>query len=282
MLKTISEWAKLFRIEHGIMLSISAYIGLKLAKYVNELNIIFYMLVPLLIQMGAFALNDYFDIEADKKNKRYERPLIKGTIKPMHAYIAGITCLFIGIITSMLINEKAFLFVIFLAVLSYLYNTKLKDIAIVGNIYIAFTMAAPFLYASIATNRFNNALMLISISSFLIGLAREIIKTVQDYEGDVKARKSKTLPFYIGKKNSMNLASFILLLFFIPAFILLYELHTNYDIKMPFIFTSLYIISIAIVAYCLAYAIKDMHYEMIRKMTLFAIALTLLSLILGL
>lgn len=281
MLK-ITEWAKLFRIEHGIMLSISAFIGLKLSGIVDNMNIdnlFIILLVPLFIEMGAFALNDYYDINADKKNKRLDRPLVKGSIKPVHAYIAALICFFVGVFLSILINLNAFLFTLFLALFSYLYNVRLKDMALIGNLYIAFTMAAPFLYAAIITGIFNNALFLISLSAFFIGLAREIIKTVQDYEGDVKARKSKTLPFYIGKRNSSYFASLILIIFFVPAFLFLYEINNNYKIRIPFLFNSLYLIGTAIVAYCLAYALKNIHYEMIRKMTLVAIALILLSLL---
>jgi len=82
MLK-IKEWAKLFRIEHGIMLSFATFIALKIlsnTSKIDENKLIFALLVPLFIELGAFALNDFFDIETDKKNKRYDRPLVKGSI----------------------------------------------------------------------------------------------------------------------------------------------------------------------------------------------------------
>jgi hypothetical protein len=36
--------------------------------------------MPLWLEMGAFALNDYFDVEVDRKNNRTDRPIIRGDI----------------------------------------------------------------------------------------------------------------------------------------------------------------------------------------------------------
>ena len=75
-------------------------------------------------------------------------------------------------------------------------------------------MAIPFIFGNLViSNQLNNTIIILSILGFLSGLAREIIKSVQDMEGDKKARKSKTLPIMIGERNSLLIASFLYMLF---------------------------------------------------------------------
>ena len=280
--KKFLAWAKLFRIEHCLALGIATIIALKILS-ISDLNLLFLsFLVPFFVSCASFALNDFYDIETDKINKKYDRPLVTGLINPFHAYIASIIFFILGILISSFINLYAFLLTLFASLASYFYNIKLKDIALIGNIYIAFTMSLPFLFAVTIANNLNMAIILLSLCAFFLGLGREIIKTVQDFEGDLKARKSKTLPFYIGKDSSMKLATFFLLLALILSFFLLYEIFKNYEVKNKLLLTIPYIIAIAAISFCIPYAWKNMNHELIRKLTLYAIFFVLLSIFLGL
>jgi 4-hydroxybenzoate polyprenyltransferase len=51
------------------------------------------------------------------------------------------------------------------------------------------------------------ALLAIAGVAAVAGLGREIIKSVEDVEGDVKHRKSRTLPAVIGKANAAGVAA---------------------------------------------------------------------------
>ncbi|MFN7157085.1 MAG: UbiA family prenyltransferase, partial [Erythrobacter cryptus] len=61
-----------------------------------------------------------------------------------------------------------------------------------------------------------------SALAFITGLGREIAKTVQDMEGDRRARKATTLPMLFGVRNSLISAIALywlaILLSFIPFF----------------------------------------------------------------
>ena len=87
---------------------------------------------------------------------------------------------------------------------------------LMGNIYIALTMAIPFIFGNFVVSETLSLLaVVLALLGFIAGLAREIVKSVQDMEGDVKARSSKTLPVVIGKKRSLVVAV-VLYLLFIP------------------------------------------------------------------
>jgi len=211
----IGIFAKLTRAEHAVLSAAGVFVALIIAlKAGGEISFddfAFALFVPVLINLGAFALNDYLDIEADRANGRKERPLVSGELEPVHALNTGIFGLVVGGALGFLINFEAGIISSIFAFLSFLYNWKLKDIAVLGNLLISFSMGISFIFAAVATGfLFGNIpieLLILAIGAGFAGFGREIVKTVQDVEGDRKARGSKTLPVLIGKKNSLIIAA---------------------------------------------------------------------------
>jgi len=207
----LKSWLKLTRMEHSVMLSIAVVAAELLAGGVSLEVMLVSLIAPWLISMGAFAINDYYDIEADRANKRYDRPLVNGSISKESAYNASIIFFIVGVLFS-IFNPYTFIIALLFAILAFLYSYRLKDTLLIGNIYIAFTMVIPFIYgAEVAFTSINVNIILISILIFLAGLAREIHGMIRDYEGDKKARKSNNLITHIGIRNSAVIA-FILYL----------------------------------------------------------------------
>jgi geranylgeranylglycerol-phosphate geranylgeranyltransferase len=98
--------------------------------------------------------------------------------------------------------------------LAILYNTKLKDLPLAGNLFIATTMAIPFVFGAYAYSAAPSLpILAIALLGFVSGLAREILKSAEDMEGDAKARNSKTLPLIIGKEKSVTISAFLFLMF---------------------------------------------------------------------
>jgi geranylgeranylglycerol-phosphate geranylgeranyltransferase len=166
--------------------------------------------------MGSFALNDYFDIETDRANKKNDRPLVNGSISPKFALYFSILSFIGSVAFAYLINITIFIIALAFNLAAILYNWKLKDLPLIGNIYIALTMAIPFIFGNFVFSESLSVIaVVLALLGFVAGLAREIIKSVQDMKGDKKARKSKTLPIVIGKKPALAIA-IILYLLFIP------------------------------------------------------------------
>jgi geranylgeranylglycerol-phosphate geranylgeranyltransferase len=116
----------------------------------------------------------------------------------------------LGIAISTLINFNCFIITLVFAMLAYQYSFRLKDVAVVGNAYIALTMAVPFIYGSLAVStELPPAVMLLSSIAFVSGLAREIMGTARDVRGDRRGRGSKTLPMLIGVGHSLMLSSLL-------------------------------------------------------------------------
>ena len=200
-----------------MMLAIAVFIGevVVLEKIPQvTIPIILSLLVPVFSEMGSFALNDYLDIESDKLNKKTDRPLVRGAISPSLAFNFAWFSFIISTVLAFFVNLQAFAIALLFNLFAVLYNYKLKDIALLGNVYIALTMAIPFIFGNfVVSSSLRLMALVLAMLGFISGLAREIVKSVQDMEGDLLARKSQTLPILIGRKNSLTFAIIFYILF---------------------------------------------------------------------
>ncbi len=201
---------KLVRLEHSFMLAVAVVVGEAIAlQAIPQYNaLLLSILPPMLVSAASFAINDYFDLRSDRINKRMDRPLVSGEITPRHALLLSLLLFVLGIVISIFINLNCFIITLSFTVLACLYSFRLKDIAFVGNIYIASTMAVPFVYGSLAvTSDVPAPVLLLSSIAFMSGLAREMMGTARDVRGDRAGRGSRTLPMLIGIRNSLYLSS---------------------------------------------------------------------------
>jgi geranylgeranylglycerol-phosphate geranylgeranyltransferase len=219
-----SAYRRLFRIEHALMLAVAVFLAELLAS--NETiaaspaiswsvqpaftfiplplsALLASLAVPVFIEMGSFALNDYFDVRTDKANKRDDRPIASGEISPRAALFAAVLCYAIGIAAAIPLPPSALAITAVFAILSIAYNFRLKELPLIGNAYIAASMAIPFIFGNlVVSSPLIPSILAIAAVAFVAGLGREIIKSAEDVKGDVKHRNARTLPAVIGVKNS--------------------------------------------------------------------------------
>ncbi|MFH1285819.1 MAG: UbiA family prenyltransferase [Candidatus Micrarchaeota archaeon] len=217
MMKQFKALWELTRFDHALMLALAVIIGEAVAlsgALPNSALLLLSILPALFIEIGAFALNDYLDIESDKLNKRLDRPLVRGELKKETALAISALAYIIGIGASFFINFQCFIIALAFALLSILYNYKLKDLPLLGNLYIGASMGIPFIFGNYAVASTLLPLsLLFALIAFIGGTAREIVKSIQDLEGDIAARNSKTLPALLGKNASAYFALFFYVLF---------------------------------------------------------------------
>jgi len=244
----LKELFLLTRFEHAFMLAIAVLIGEAIIignMPPISLVIALSLLVPVFSEMGSFALNDYLDIETDRQNRKTERPLVRGTISPAFALWFSIASLLLSMVLAFFINTTVFVIALSFNLLAVLYNWKLKDLPLIGNLYIALTMAIPFIFGNfVVSDTLSSIAIILASLGFLSGLAREIVKSVQDMEGDMKARESKTLPVIIGAQNSLLVAS-ALYLVFVPLTFLPFQI----GLKVTLLSGSLVMLADALIIY---------------------------------
>ncbi len=165
-------------------------------------------------------VNDIFDLETDKINHP-QRPLPSGTINIRQAYILYFVLLIFCLFISSFISIPVLLIVLFSNLLLIVYTIFLKQIPLVGNIIVAFLTGLVFILGGIVVKN-PSAALVPAIFAFLINLIREIVKDMQDVEGDKQAGLL-TFPVKFGVSNSKFLISlfiFILITFTLYPFII--------------------------------------------------------------
>lgn len=290
-MKKIKAIWELMRLEHGVMIAIAILIGSLIALegqgFPTFDKFILTFFTALFLEASTFALNDYYDLEIDKKNKRMDRPLVRGDLSPKTAlYFFGIFFP-IGIICSYFVNLFCFIIALITALLAILYDAKMKKIKLLGNFYIAYVMAIPFIFGGTAVVakdtlyfEIHPAIYIIALIAFLTGSSREIMKDVMDFEGD-KEKGVRSFPKYIGSRGSNILAALIYLiaifLSFLPFFIERFEIYyLNYYYLALVFLTDTMLLSTSI--HLIVKKKPDL--KLYRKFTLMAIFIGLLAFLL--
>jgi len=129
-------------------------------------------------------INDIKDIETDKVSHT-KRPLAAGKITVNQAKAEYVLLTFIALLLSFFINPQALVIAITATVLLYLYSYYFKTVLILGNIIVSLLTGLVFIYGGVAVNN-PLAAIIPAVFAFLINLIREVVKDMQDVEGDLK------------------------------------------------------------------------------------------------
>ena len=201
-------------------------------QLLNE-NFVILLIVTILIAASGYIVNDIYDYNLDKINKP-EKVVLGKFLKSRDAIIIYMmfNCLAIvlSIFLCMKIEQEIYILVFLLIIYClWLYSKKLKKYKTIGNILVAFFISLSILnvplfsYKNILSDDRFFVFLIISIFSvlaFLINLKREIIKDIEDIEGD-KIHKVKSLPIIFGTKKSklVTIIIGIILMFAISSLI---------------------------------------------------------------
>ena len=166
------------------------------------------------IGAGGNAINDVFDLAIDRINKP-RRPLPASLVTPGQAKRFAVSCFGLGTVLAALINPFNFLIALGSSVLLYLYSSILKRTVFWGNLTVAFMLGLALVYGGLAVGGFRNALI-VGLFAFLYNLPREILKDIEDMEGD-RAQGAVTMPIRYGVKTALGWATAFLVLLIVAT-----------------------------------------------------------------
>ncbi len=219
----LRPFLKLIRFKNLLMV----FITLILTKYsfINSfapqnLSIVQFSILAvsiLLITAGGYIINDIFDIETDTINKPnavfIEKNIAKKSAFQLYIIFTIIGVL-LGVFLSFSVDKPIYSFVfIGTAIGLYLYSQTLKKLPLIGNLTVSLLISTSiyivYLFeVSITFTYLQNSLFIYIIFSFLTTLIREIVKDIEDIDGDYQ-QKMNTLPILIGRKRA-KMVAFIL------------------------------------------------------------------------
>jgi len=236
----------------------------------------------LFIQAGTFALNDYCDLESDIANRRLDRPLVRGDLSRQEALVIAILATLLGIFSASFLHPLLFLLAVSSAVLGVLYDLKIKEYLAVSNLYIALTMAIPFIFGGLLVDpgRINQELLILALIAFLAGFGREVMKDSADLKGDA-LRNVRSIARIYGVKRATDVVivfySLAVLLSAIPFFTVSTSYYLNPVYALPVLIADALFLYTALELRTTA----QLEYTRLRKMTLLAIGCGLIGFISG-
>jgi len=247
------------------------------------------ILSTVLIAAAGYVVNDIFDQQTDHENKPSK--VIVGTkISEENAYYiyAGlnVTGVAIGFYLSNVIERPGFaaIFILIAATL-YFYATSLKQMMVVGNVVVAIVLALSVLIIIVfdifpATHDGNKQLMTnvssvlldYAIFAFLINLLREMVKDLEDVNGDYN-QGMNTLPIALGVARTarivfgLSLAPIAILLFYINKYYFASNLYLSVIYALVLVVAPLIYFSIKMWS---AKSQKDFHHlSVVLKLVIF-------------
>ncbi len=174
------------------------------------------ILIAGLMTAGANMINDIYDIEIDRINKP-QRPLPSGKATVQEAWIYFILSYSGAIALSIFCGWAMFAIAFVIGLLLIVYSMRLKRTVLWGNLTVSLATAVAFIYGALAVGGWQSG-VIPAIFAFLFHLGREIIKDMQDLEGDVQ-NQSITFPARFGIRTSVLLVNFVFILLIVLTFL---------------------------------------------------------------
>ena len=204
---------------------------------------ILFIICTVSIVISANVINDIFDIKIDTINKPTS-PLVSGALTSNTAWRIYYASLFLGFSIAFQVAfaiHKVYLVGIYIGMqaLMFYYSRSLKKKGLLGNIVVALSIAfvslvmlisEPKLLTNSILNQCITIILGFSTFVFFINLARELVKDIEDIDGD-QSNLLNTFPINNGVRKSKILIGSILvtLILLLVAWVLFVP---NLDFRM--------------------------------------------------
>ena len=276
MLKKVAAFFKLIRYKNLFFIVLAQcllqfciiqplYYEVNLVPAIDGLHFVLIVIASICIAAAGNVINDYFDINIDLINKP-NKLVVNKIISRRWVIFWHLALNLIGLVCTMYVSLKIGMSSLFIAnavcvLLLFIYSASLKKRLLWGNILVSLLTAwvlmiliIPeynfFTKQSIEQSAANEKMLRLGILyagfSFIISLVREVVKDVEDFEGDVKYG-CKTMPIVWGINASKIFAGiFIIILAIILLVIQIYVVRFGWWVSICyciiFVITPLFIV----------------------------------------
>ena len=229
-----------------------SYVDLALSDF----NYILLVIATVCVAAGGYVINNIMDQETDEIAKPHNR-VVGFSISETVAYnwYIGLTIVGVGIgfyLSNAIYKPTFASMFILVATLLYMYATSFKQIPVLGNVVVALLLSTSIIIIGLfdilpaidADNRFRmkeafSILMDYAIFAFIINLIREIVKDLEDMDGDYQSGIN-TLPITIGIPKTKIIVGILTV---ISIGILAYYINSNlFELDYVINYTMVFII----------------------------------------
>ncbi|MDH3890232.1 MAG: geranylgeranylglycerol-phosphate geranylgeranyltransferase [candidate division Zixibacteria bacterium] len=208
-MRKLIETLRLIRVINCIM----AMLGVGLGAHLVEASVAYYgpamaALCAAFVCAAGNIVNDLVDIDIDRIN-RPQRVLVRQALSRRYAITLAVILNLAALAVALTVSMAVALIGLVAIGLLMAYNFKLKRVTFLGNVIISILGGMTFLTGGMAVDTaaaFGLPGPLIpALFAFIFHLVREIVKDVQDIEGD-RRLEVRTLPQLVGVRRSLWLA----------------------------------------------------------------------------
>ena len=216
----VKKYFKAIRVNNLVLLSLLFW-GLMLHNYSEDFSFkvdhLLLFVSVIITTASGYLINNYYDLNSDQINNKNIKDLSKTFYRNCYLLhlLSSLLILFISDLSPGWLN-----LVVITHVLVFLYSLKLQHLPIIGNLVVAFLCSVVLVIPYLLSGKFwelenfnlsENLNQIFIIFCFLLTMKREIVKDMEDIQGDLKTG-SYTLPIVIGQKFSKVLLGILVLI----------------------------------------------------------------------
>lgn len=180
-------------------------------------NLYAIILSTVILAAAGYMINDYYDVKIDYVNKPEDVIIGKGMKRRMVLFLHS-ALNFTGIALGYLVSPKIALINFIAAFLLWLYSNSLKRQPFIGNLVVALLTGVTIWIIGFYYQKSELLVLTYAIFAFFLNLIREIIKDIEDRQGDRK-HGCRTLPIVIGFRNTKKVI-FVIAIGFVCAILI--------------------------------------------------------------
>lgn len=204
MIVDLLALARLFRLLNCLITALSVGVGgVTIGVFPPDGPILLAAAAAFLIAAAGYGFNDFVDVEIDRRN-RPDRPLPSGQISTKTAALGSQFLLLVGLALAWWLSPFLGFYASIVAGSLFIYSRWLKPTPLWGNLLIASLAASAFPFGALAGGGVGRA-WIPACLAFLFHLGREIIKDIEDIEGDWQ-QGAHTLPIRWGERSAGRLS----------------------------------------------------------------------------
>jgi len=200
--------------------------NLPLRKVVFDFHLFLIVLASALVIAAGYIINNFYDAEKDLINKP-RKSMLDRLVSQRFKLTTYFVLNFIAVFVASYVSFRAVLFFSSYIFGIWFYSHKLKKLPFIGNFVSATLAIAPFFAVFVYFKNFETVIFVHAIFLFLLILAREMIKDLENMTGDL-AQNYRTIPILYGIKVSKIGIGLLILLTLIPSLLLFTRFDVGY------------------------------------------------------
>jgi len=279
------KFLSLFSIVRGyniLMIALAQYLAsiyilapnLPLRKVVFDVNLFVLVLASALVIAAGYIINSFYDSEKDLINKP-RKSMLDRLVSQRTKLSAYFVLNFLAVLLASYVSFRAVIFFAAYIFGIWLYSHKLKRLPFIGNLVSAVLAIAPFFAVFVYYKNFETVIFVHAVFLFLLILARELIKDMENIAGDM-ALNYKTIPILYGVRFSKICITILILITLIPALLLI----RNFDVGHMYLYFICSIVLLMLFLVLLWKSSSKKHYVWLHNILKFIIIVGVFSILL--